>query len=61
MHKPLSKPKKTTGVFLDNIFEGNPDTLNHPQWIKTYLDKNAGSPPNDYLHYREAMLKFINN
>ena len=52
---------KTTGVFLDNIFEGNPDTLEHPHWIKTYLDKNAESPPNDYLHYREAMLKFIKN
>tara|TARA_R110002096_G_scaffold305242_2_gene500125 strand:- start:471 stop:1541 length:1071 start_codon:yes stop_codon:yes gene_type:complete len=55
------KNLKTTGVFLDNIFEGNPDILEHPKWIKTYLDKNAGSPPNDYLHYRKGMLDFINN
>lgn len=55
------KNLKTTGIFLENIFEGNSDNLEHPQWIKTYLDKNAGSPPNDYLHYREAMLKFIND
>ncbi|RXP59385.1 hypothetical protein EC396_05655 [Lutibacter sp. HS1-25] len=55
------KKSGTTGVFLKNIFEGNPNEIAHPQWIKTYLDKNAGSPPNDYLHYREAMLNFINN
>ena len=55
------KKSSTTGVFLKNIFEGNSDKIIHPQWIKTYLDKNAGSPPNDYLHYREAMLNFINN
>lgn len=55
------KNLKTTGVFLDNIFEGNPDTLEHPKWIKTYLIKNAGAPPNDYLHYRTGMLDFINN
>ena len=53
------KNSSTTGVFLKNIFEGNSKELNHPQWIKTYLDKNAGSPPNDFLHYREAMLYFI--
>ena len=54
------KNLKTTGVFLKNIFEGNPDTLEHPQWIKTYLDSNDQSPPNDYLHYRTGMLDFIN-
>ncbi|SEQ79391.1 Type I phosphodiesterase / nucleotide pyrophosphatase [Hyunsoonleella jejuensis] len=51
----------TTGIFLKNIFEGKSKSLNHPQWIKRYLDENAGAPANDYLHYREAMLKFINN
>jgi len=54
------KQSKTTGTFLNNIFEGNPSALKHPQWIKKYLDKNASSPPNDYLHYRKAMLDFIN-
>ncbi|MFD2727672.1 sulfatase-like hydrolase/transferase [Hyunsoonleella rubra] len=55
------KQSSTTGTFLKNIFDGNPESLDHPKWIKTYLDENAGSPPNDYLHYREAMLSFINN
>ena len=54
------KNNNTTGVFLKNIFEGNSDNLYHPQWIKTYLDNNQNSPPNDYLHYRDAMLKCIN-
>ncbi len=54
------KNLKTTGVFLKNIFKGNPDTLKHPKWIKTYLDNNDQSPPNDYLHYRAGMLDFIN-
>ncbi|TBN02970.1 hypothetical protein EYD45_10465 [Hyunsoonleella flava] len=52
---------ETTGVFLKNIFEGNSKDVKHPQWIKTYLENNNESPPNDYLHYREAMLNFINN
>ena len=54
------KKTKTTGVFLKNIFEGNSDNLIHPKWIKRYLNNNQNSPPNDYLHYREAMIKFIN-
>lgn len=54
------KNLKTTGVFLENIFEGRPQDIKHPQWIKKYLDKNAGSPPNDYLHYRKAMINYIN-
>lgn len=51
---------ETTGVFLKNIFEGNSNSLEHPQWIKTYLNNNKNAPPNDYLHYRDAMLKSIN-
>ncbi|WP_299064266.1 alkaline phosphatase family protein [uncultured Polaribacter sp.] len=54
------KNNKTTGVFLKNIFEGNPRDIHHPKWIKTYLENNQNSPPNDYLHYREAMIRFIN-
>lgn len=52
---------ETTGVFLKNIFEGNPNHIKHHQWIKRYLQINVWSPPNDYLHYRTAMLNFINN
>lgn len=54
------KNNSTTGVFLNNIFKGTPDNLDHPKWIKTYLDNTKSSPPNDYLHYREAMIRFIN-
>ena len=54
------KNNNTSGVFLENIFERNSNNLEHPQWIKTYLDNNQNSPPNDYLHYRDAMLKCIN-
>lgn len=54
------KSNRTTGVFLNNIFEGNTKEINHPKWIKSYIDNNKSSPPNDYLHYREAMIKFIN-
>jgi len=54
------KNNNTSGVFLENIFERNSNNLEHPQWIKTYLDNNQNSPPNDYLHYRKAMMNFIN-
>jgi hypothetical protein len=55
------KNLKTSGVFLENIMEGNTKDVIHPKWIKKYLDANNGTPPNDYLHYRQAMLNFINN
>ena len=55
------KKLKTTGVFLKNIFEGNSKDINHPKWIKKYLEDNKNSPPNNYLHYREAMIKYIND
>ncbi|UMB54149.1 hypothetical protein MKD41_01415 [Lutibacter sp. A64] len=55
------KKSTTTGVFFKNILNGNLEDLDHPWWIKTYLDANAGPPPNDYLHYRQAMINFINN
>ncbi|PWG06644.1 alkaline phosphatase family protein [Polaribacter aquimarinus] len=55
------KQTSTTGVFLKNIFEGNSKDINHPKWIKKYLEDNKKSPPNNYLHYREAMIKYIND
>ena len=50
----------TTGVFLENLFNGKPDDINHPHWIKKYLDSKDGSPSNSYLEYRQAMLDFMN-
>jgi len=55
-----TKTLHTTGVFLENIFKGKPDTLKHPQWIKRYLDSKNGHPSNSYLEYRQAMLDFMN-
>ena len=51
------EPKGTTGTLLTNIFVGNPDTLNHPQWIKKYLESTGGHRSDDYGEYREAMIK----
>jgi hypothetical protein len=47
----------TTGVFLENIFEGGPATVEHPRLIERFLD--AGMPGNDYVEYREGMLKLL--
>lgn len=55
------KQSSTTGIFLKHILEGNLESVEHPKWIKKYLDNNNESPPNNYLHYREAMIKFMNN
>lgn len=51
---------KPTGVLLTNIFEGNPDELEHPMWVKKYLIRSDWKPEQSYLHYRKAMMDFIN-
>jgi hypothetical protein len=52
-------PKGITGTFLSNIFEGNPDGLEHPKFIRRYLESNNWKPSDDYGEYRLAMLKYI--
>lgn len=49
----------TTGIFLQNIFEGNPDEIAHPQFIKWYLIRKNRKPSDDYAEYRSAMITFI--
>ncbi len=49
--------KGTTGVLLENIFEGGPDEIQHPRRIERLLD--AGMPGDDYVEYRERMLKLL--
>jgi hypothetical protein len=51
--------KGTTGTFLSNIFEGNPDEIDHPKMIRRYLDSKNGKPSDDYSEYRLSMLAFI--
>jgi hypothetical protein len=46
-----------SGTLLQNIFEGNPDDIQHPRLIERYLD--AGMPGDDYVEYREGMLKLL--
>lgn len=53
------EPKGTTGTFLSNIFEGNPAEINHPKFIRRYLESKNWKPSDDYAEYRQAMLSFI--
>jgi hypothetical protein len=46
-----------SGILLENIFEGNPDDIQHPRLIERYLD--AGMPGDDYVEYRDGMLKLL--
>lgn len=52
--------KGTTGTFLSNIFEGNPDEITHPKLIRRYLESKNWKPSDEYAEYRLAMLSFIN-
>lgn len=49
-------PIGTTGTFLGNIPEGNPDELGHPQFIRRYLESKKWKPSDNYEEYRLAML-----
>lgn len=53
------KHKGTTGTFLTNIFEGNPDEIEHPKFIKRYLESVNWEPSDEYAEYRVAMLDYI--
>jgi hypothetical protein len=49
---------RVTGVFLENILEGGPADVKHPRYIERYLKSNM--PRGDqYLDYRNAMIKFL--
>ncbi|MFC1561222.1 alkaline phosphatase family protein [Candidatus Latescibacterota bacterium] len=53
------KPKGTTGIFLSNIFVGNPDEIKHPKCIRRYLESKNWKPSDDYKEYRLAMLTYM--
>ncbi|HLE33994.1 MAG TPA: alkaline phosphatase family protein [Bacteroidota bacterium] len=51
--------KGTTGVLLSNIFEGGGGVIDHPKYIRRYLESKSWSPADDYAEYRAAMLKYL--
>ena len=53
-------PKGTTGTFLWNIFEGNRKVVEHPRFIRRYLESKQWKPADEYAEYRLAMLAFMN-
>jgi hypothetical protein len=57
--KVILEPKGTTGIFLSNIFEGNPDEIKHPKLIRRYLESKNWKPSDEYAEYRLAMLSYI--
>ncbi|HPT21116.1 MAG TPA: alkaline phosphatase family protein [Bacteroidales bacterium] len=57
--KVTVEPKGTTGTFLSNIFDGNPDVIEHPKYILRYLQSRNMKPSDDYSEYRLAMLSYI--
>jgi len=53
------KHKGTTGTFLANIFEGNEDEIDHPKFIRRYLESKDWKPSDEYGEYRRAMLEYM--
>ncbi len=58
--KVTIEARGTTGTFLSNIFEGNPDEITHPKLIRRYLESKNWKPSDEYAEYRLAMLSYIN-
>jgi hypothetical protein len=57
--KVTIKQKGTTGTFLSNIFEGNPEDIKHPKMIRRYLESKNFKPSDDFAEYRLSMLSYI--
>jgi hypothetical protein len=55
----VSELKGATGTFLKNILEGNPTELEHPKFIRRYLESKKWKPSNNYEEYRLAMISYI--
>jgi hypothetical protein len=51
--------KGTTATFLENIFEGKPDQVDHPKYILRYLESKQRKPSDEFSEYRSAMLEYI--
>ena len=53
------EPKGPTGTLLTNIFEGQPYKIDHPKFIKRYLESVNWKPSDEFGEYREAMINYI--
>ncbi len=51
--------KGPTGTVLTNLYQGQPTTLAHPQYIRRYLVARNWAPPDEYTDYRAYMLSVI--
>src|SRR5690606_29337654 len=49
----------TTATFLNNIFEGQPDGIEHPRFIARYLESKNGIPSDEFAEYRSTMLTYM--
>jgi hypothetical protein len=52
-------PRGTTATFLSNIFEGQPSTVPHPQYVRNYLVSRNFAPPDNWTDYRSYMLSVL--
>jgi hypothetical protein len=52
-------PRGTTATLLTNVFENNPNSLDHPKLIRRYLESKHWHPKDDYAEYRSSMLNLI--
>ena len=53
------QPTGTTGTFLKNIFIGNPREIEHPKYIRRYLESVHWKPSDEYAEYRSAMIQLF--
>jgi len=52
-------PRGPTATFLSNIFEGQPESLSHPQYVRRYLVARNFAPPDNWTDYRSYMLSVL--
>jgi hypothetical protein len=52
-------PHTPTATYLSNLFEGAPQVIPHPQYIRRYLVARNWAPPDPYTDYRSFMIGVI--
>jgi hypothetical protein len=53
------EPPGPTGTLLLNIFEEGPAEINHPKYVRRYLEGVNWKPSDDYSEYRRTMVSFL--
>ena len=51
--------RPTTGVLPVHVFENGPESIEHPMYIRRFLESHSWSAPESYAAYREAMIAFV--